>query len=115
MFMLSIESNHQHYPTLGLDEGVRMLHWTALQSTLRRREGRSVRACNYSLTNTTIFGIDAYETPNLLQMQGMRRSVHPYRGPLLRHPFPDHGTAPLPEVLLKKDPPRRNGVDLPVD
>lgn len=26
MFMLSIESNHQHYPSLGLDEGVRMLH-----------------------------------------------------------------------------------------
>ena len=26
MCMLSIESNHQHYPTLGLDEGVRMLH-----------------------------------------------------------------------------------------
>lgn len=30
MFMLSIESNHQHYPSLGLDEGVRMLHYNGI-------------------------------------------------------------------------------------
>ena len=52
---------------------------------------------------------------HLFQMQGMRRSFHPFRGPLLRHPFPDHGIAPLPEVLHKKNPLRRNGVDLQVD
>ena len=30
MCMLSIESNHQHYPTLGLDEGVRVLHYNGI-------------------------------------------------------------------------------------
>lgn len=30
MFMLSIESNHQHYPSLGLDESVRMLHYNGI-------------------------------------------------------------------------------------